>query len=161
MPLATAEDVVELVRDGVENGVRVDERDRVIDGVVDDVAVDDGVWLSVSDGVGVPVPGSPTVGVSEAVGVTDGVSDVVKDVVSDTVLVMVGDEEDVGVKVLAGVLEGVNDDVTVREDELVPVEVIVCDPVRVTDADTVLVVDGSATVTTAEVTDSAKEPAES
>ncbi len=42
MPLATADDVVELVRDGVENGVRVDERDRVIDGVEDDVAVDDG-----------------------------------------------------------------------------------------------------------------------
>jgi hypothetical protein len=161
LPLATAEDVVELVRDGVENGVRVEDRDRVIDGVVDEVAVDDGVWLSVSDGVGVPVPGSPIVGVSEAVGETDGVSDVVKDVVSDAVLVMVGDVEDVGVKVLAGVLEGVNDDVTVREDELVPVEVIVCDPVRVTDADTVLVVDGSATATTAEVTDSAKEPAES
>lgn len=49
---------MELVRDGVENGVRVDERDRVIDGVVDEVAVNDGVWLSVSDGVGVPVPGS-------------------------------------------------------------------------------------------------------
>ena len=161
MPLATAEDVVELVRDGVENGVRVDERDRVIDGVVDDVAVDDGVWLSVSDGEEVPVPGSPIVGVSEAVDVTVGVVDVVKDVVSDTVLVMVGDIEGVGVKVLAGVLEGVNDDDVVREDEPVPVEVIVCDPVRVTDADTVLVVDGSATVTTAEENDSAKEPGES
>ena len=81
--------------------------------------------------------------------------------VSDTVPVKDGDEEGVGDTVTAEELEGVNDDVTVREDELVPVEVIVCDPVRVTDADTVLVVDGSATVTTAEVTDSAKEPAES
>ena len=58
MPLATAEDVVELVRDGVENGVRVEDSDRVIEGVVDAVADDDDVRLSVSDGVGVPVPGS-------------------------------------------------------------------------------------------------------
>jgi hypothetical protein len=161
LPLATPEDVVELVREGVENGVRVEDSDRVIEGVVDAVADDDDVRLSVSDGVGVPVPGSSIVGVSEAVDVTEGVSDVVKDVVSDTVLVMVGDEEDVGVMVRAGVLEGVNDCVAVREDEAVPVELIVCDPVRVTDADTVLVVDGSATATTADVTDSAKEPAES
>jgi hypothetical protein len=101
------------------------------------------------------------VGVSEAVDVADGVVDVVKDVVTDTVLVTVGDEEDAGVKVLAGVLEGVNDDVTVRDGELVPLGLTVCDPVRVTDADTVLVVEGSATATKAEVTLSAKEPAES
>ena len=141
--------------------MRVDERDRVIDGVVDDVAVDDGVWLSVSDGEGVPVPGSPIVGVSEAVDVTDGVVDVVKDVVSDTVLVMVGDNEGVGVEVEAAVTEGVNVVDGVPEGVPVIVDVIVCDPVCVTDADTVLVVDGSATVTTADVTDSAKEAGES
>ena len=161
MPLAISEGVVELVREGVENGVRVDERERVIDGVVDDVAVDDGVWLSVSDGVGVPVPGSPIVGVSEAVDVTDGVSDIVIDVVLDIVLVTVRDREGVGVGVEVAVTEGVNVVDGVPEGVPVIVDVIVCDPVRVTDADTVLVVDGSAIVTTADVTDSANEPGES
>jgi hypothetical protein len=141
--------------------VRVDERERVIDGVVDDVAVDDGVWLSVSDGVGVPVPGSPIVGVSEAVDVTDGVSDIVIDVVLDIVLVTVRDREGVGVGVEAAVTEGVNVVDGVPEGVSVIVDVIVCDPVCVTDADTVLVVDGSAIVMTADVTDSANEPGES
>jgi hypothetical protein len=87
--------------------VRVDERDRVIVGMglgVDKVVR---VVLSVADGVGVVVSGSPDDGVSEADAVIDIVADIVWDAVVVTVPELVGDNVDVGDPVLAGEAEGV------------------------------------------------------
>lgn len=143
IPLAIPDMVDELVREGVAKGVRVDESERVFDGVNVDEGDVECVLGLVCDDEGDLDPGSPLVRVWEPVCETEGVSEEDGDAVAPDVCVMLGDGERVGVAVASGENDGVAVSVPLLVCEGVDVEEGDIVDVAVTDAEIVLDVEGS------------------